>query len=208
MLTDRIIGALTFRKGIYAEVKNDVKFTWTAILIVVVVSFLNRLGSYVNIITHPEVSYSGWLIASLIGAVILIIGFFVVVFIIWGLGIFILKADNSFSQIVRILGLGYVWAVVGLLGLFALPEPLNDILDLIAAAALVLVLIAWLFGMKDAFNSGWLLTAIVVLVAWLVFIGIIYCSWAWLLSRNIDYYTIMFPCIFDRSLLLGSNKWG
>ena len=45
MLMNRIIGAFTFRKGVYAEVESDTAFTQTAWLIVAVVAFLSALGS-------------------------------------------------------------------------------------------------------------------------------------------------------------------
>ena len=45
MLINRIIGAFTFRKGVYAEVEEDTSFTTTAWILVAVVAFLNQLGS-------------------------------------------------------------------------------------------------------------------------------------------------------------------
>ena len=42
---DRIIGAFTFRREVYAEVEQDSSFTTTAWIIVAVVSFLSALGS-------------------------------------------------------------------------------------------------------------------------------------------------------------------
>ena len=48
MLTDRIIGAFTFRKEVYKEVERDATFTNTAWVLVIVVAFLNQLGSQVS----------------------------------------------------------------------------------------------------------------------------------------------------------------
>jgi len=45
MLTERIIGALTFRRGVYAEVEADKAFTATAWILVVIFALLNQLGS-------------------------------------------------------------------------------------------------------------------------------------------------------------------
>ena len=42
---DRIIGAFTFRKGVYAEVEHDASFTTTAYIIVAIVAILNQLGA-------------------------------------------------------------------------------------------------------------------------------------------------------------------
>ena len=55
MVMDRIIGAFTFRKGIYAEVEKDASFTRTAWIIVAVVAFLNELG------LNASTNIPGWL---------------------------------------------------------------------------------------------------------------------------------------------------
>ena len=45
MLMNRIIGALTFRQGVYDEVENDPAFTSSAWMIVAAVAFLSQLGA-------------------------------------------------------------------------------------------------------------------------------------------------------------------
>ena len=45
MLTDRILGAFSFRRSVYADVERDASFTSTAWLLVIVVAFLNQLGA-------------------------------------------------------------------------------------------------------------------------------------------------------------------
>ena len=44
MLVERIIGAFTFRRQVYADVEQDTKFTMRDWLLVAVVAFLNQLG--------------------------------------------------------------------------------------------------------------------------------------------------------------------
>jgi hypothetical protein len=58
MLTERIIGTLTFRRGIYAEVEADKTFTATAWTLVVIFAFLNQLGA------HASQSIFGWLVST------------------------------------------------------------------------------------------------------------------------------------------------
>ena len=43
MLMNRIIGAFTFRRGVYAEVEKDQAFTTTAWILVIVVAFSAHL---------------------------------------------------------------------------------------------------------------------------------------------------------------------
>ncbi|MFQ5932733.1 MAG: hypothetical protein ACE5MM_10015, partial [Nitrospiraceae bacterium] len=63
---DRIIGAFTFRKGVYAEVEHDTTFTRTAWTIVAVAVILNQLGSFAR---AGFDNLLGWLGGAVIGTV-------------------------------------------------------------------------------------------------------------------------------------------
>ena len=93
MLTDRIIGALTFRRGVYDDVEKDATFTQTAWIIVAVTGFLNQLGS------------SGNLIGAIIGTIFAVIGFFVFCWIVNWVAHQVFKADVTTNELVRTLGL-------------------------------------------------------------------------------------------------------
>ena len=71
MLTSRIIGAFTLRQDVYAEVEKDASFTTTAWVLVVVVSFLNQLGSFASS------DLLSWLIGAIGGTIFAILGFVV-----------------------------------------------------------------------------------------------------------------------------------
>ena len=82
MLTNRIIGAFTLRKSVYAEVEKDTSFTSTAWILVVVVAFLSQLGSYAS-----SSELLGWLIGAIVGTILAIIGFVVGALVInWAAG--------------------------------------------------------------------------------------------------------------------------
>ena len=103
MLADRIIGAFTFRKGVYEEVEHDVNFTSTAWIIVVVTAFLSSLGSGTS--TQVVDRFLGAVVAT----VFTVVGFAVATFVISWLGKTLFQADVSFDEMVRTLGLAYVW---------------------------------------------------------------------------------------------------
>ncbi|MGD8807818.1 MAG: hypothetical protein PVH65_18350, partial [Chloroflexota bacterium] len=123
MLTERIIGAFTFRKGVYAEVENDASFTGTAWLIVVVVAFLNQLGTFAF--------ESGWLVSLLLGTVFSVVGFAIAAYVVAWVGKSFFQADVTFDEMVRTLGLAYVWRVIGLAGI------LGGVINCILAPALI-----------------------------------------------------------------------
>ena len=107
MLTDRIVGAFTFRKGVYAEVENDATFTQTAWIIVAVVAFLNQVGS------AASTDVLSWLIGAVVGSLFAIAGFAVGAYVINLVGRSMFNADVTFDELVRTLGLAYVWNIIG-----------------------------------------------------------------------------------------------
>ena len=165
MLVDRIIGAFTFRKGVYAEVEADTSFTTTAWIVVAVVAFLNQLGSYAS----PDVA--GWLIGAVVGTILTVLGFAVGALVINWVGRTVFDADVTFDQLVRTLGLAYVWNVVGVLGILGiLGAGLSCVLGIVSFIAWVLMMIAWFIAAKEALDLEWVQTIVTVFLGWLALV--------------------------------------
>jgi hypothetical protein len=163
MLTKRIIGAFTLRKSVYAEVEKDTSFTTTAWILVVVVAFLSQLGSFASS-SEPL----GWLIGAIVGTILAFIGFVVGALVVNWAGRIIFKADVRFNELVRTLGLAYVWQVVGILGLpIAFLDVFSGELYMIEVLATVMLIISWLVAAKEALDLGWLQTGFTVLLGWI-----------------------------------------
>jgi hypothetical protein len=162
MLTNRIIGAFTFRKGVNAEVEKDTSFTTTAWILVAVVAFLNRLGSYASS------DLFSWLIGAIGGTILAILGFAVGVLVINWVGRTVFKAEVSFDELVRTLGLAYVWQVIGALGILAVfSEALSCVLAPVQIIAWILMIIAWFLAAKEALDLDWVQTIVTVILGWL-----------------------------------------
>jgi hypothetical protein len=162
MLMDRIVGAFTFRKGVYAEVEQDTSFTTTAWILVAVVAFLNQLGSYAS------ANLGGWLIGAVAGTILTLIGFAVGALVINWVGRAVFHAEVSFDELVRTLGLAYVWNVVGVLGVLGLlGEGMACVVGLIVFIAWILTMIAWFMAAKEALDLEWLQTIVTVFLGWL-----------------------------------------
>lgn len=169
MLTDRIMGAFTFRKGVYSEVEKDTKFTTTAWLLVIVIGFLNQLGA------NAQRNLINWLIGSVVGTVFVVIGFAVAAFIINWLGRAVFKADVTFEELVRTLGLAYVWNIVGVIGVLAFfSATLSCLLTPVTLLAAILGLIAWLVAAKEALDLEWVQTIVTVILGWIALFVIMF----------------------------------
>lgn len=150
MLTDRIIGALTFRSGVYDDVEKDTSFTQTAWIIVIVASFLSALGR------------GAGLIAAIIGTIFAVIGFYVFVWIINWVGREVFKADVTVDELIRTLGLAAIWSAFGVLGLIPVLG------GLIALLASLLGLAASLIATKAALDLEWVQTIVTVVIGFIV----------------------------------------
>jgi Yip1 domain len=166
MLMNRVIGAFTFKREVFAEVEQDKSFTSTAWLIVVVVSLLNQIGSLVS---SSPVGILNWILGALIGTAFAVVGFALAVFVIGFVGKSLFKADVSFEELVRTLGLAYVWNVLGFLGILgAISTALLCVVSPALLIGLLLGLIAWFIAVKEALDLEWLQTIITVVIGFIV----------------------------------------
>ncbi len=161
MLTDRIIGAFTFRSGVYKEVEEDTTFTTTAWLLVIVIGFLQQLGS------RAQPNLIRWLGGAIVGTIFAVIGFAVAAFIVNWVGRTIFKAEVTFDELVRTLGLAYVWNIVGVIGALAVFSPtLSCLLTPAVVIAGIAGFVAWLVAAKEALDLEWVQTIVTVCLGW------------------------------------------
>jgi hypothetical protein len=160
---ERIIGAFTFRREVYAEVEKDAAFSTTAWILVVVVAVINQLGA------AASRDLVGWLFGAAVGTVFAVVGFALGAFVISLVGRAAFNADVTFEEMVRTLGLAYVWQVVGVIGIVGVLAPALACLTAPALlVAALLGLVAWFLATKEALDLEWLQTIVTVIIGWLV----------------------------------------
>lgn len=165
MLTDRIMGALTFRREVYAEVENDPNFTSTAWVIVAVVTFLNELGTR----AQAAEGFFGWIIGAVVATVFGVVGFALAAIVISWIGRSLFNAEVTFEEIVRTLGLASVWRAVGVIGAFVAFSPALVCVTAPAfIAAAILTIAAWLIAVREALDLDWGQTIITVILGVIV----------------------------------------
>lgn len=165
-MMDKIIGAFTFRKGVYREVEEDASFTPTAWIIVAVVAFLNALGSNA---ASVQANGGRWILSAVVGTIFAVISFAISAYVISWAGRTFFNAEVTFEEMVRTLGLAYVWNVIGFLGIIGLAGPaLTTVTGLIIFLASVAGLVAWFFAAKEALDLEWPQTIGTVLIGWVI----------------------------------------
>jgi hypothetical protein len=162
MLTERIIGALTFRRGVYAEVEADKTFTATAWILVVIFALLNQLGS------RASQSIFDWLMGTGIGVLTAIAGFAIAAAVINWVGRGSFSAEVTFDELVRTMGLASIWTVVGVLGVIAaFSDALSCILGPVIVISWVALVVAWFVAVHEALDLTWGKTIITVLIGFI-----------------------------------------
>jgi hypothetical protein len=168
MLTDRIKGAFTFRKGVYAEAARDTGFTTDAWLIVVVVNFISQLGTSAAYLSNGR-GFVGFVLSVFIGTLLSLAGFAVTAFLISWVGREMFKATATFDELLRAMGLANVWRVIGFIGILAAITPLlGCVLAPVTLLAGLAGLVAYLFSIREATNMEWVGVIVTVVVALIV----------------------------------------
>ena len=164
MLIDRIVGAFTFKKGVYASAANDATFTNSAWLIVMVAVLLSQVGSRAS----SSIGFFHWLLGTLLNTVIGVGAFAVGAYVIKWLAGALYKVNVTFEQIVRSLGLSYIWKVIGLIGIISVIPFLVCISAPIRILDILVAFAAALFAIKETTNMEWLNTVVVTVIATII----------------------------------------
>ena len=170
MLVERIIAAFTFRREVYAEVEHDTAFTPTAWILVAIVAFLGQIGSNAGLVSGDLAGgLLNWVIGSVVGTIFAVLGFAVAAFITNAVGRALFSAEVTFEELVRTMGLAYVWNIVGVIGIVAaLSSSLACVLSPIGCIAPILGLVSTLIAVKEALDLEWGPTIITVVIGWVV----------------------------------------
>lgn len=170
MLTERIIGALTFRRGVYAEVEADKTFTATAWILVVIFALLNQLGSFAS------QNIFDWLVSTSIGLITAIAGFAIAVAVINWVGRRSFSAEVTFNELVRTMGLASIWTAVGVLGIIAtFSDALSCILGPVIVISWVALVLAWFVAVHEALDLTWgktIITVIIGFIPWAIIMSL------------------------------------
>jgi hypothetical protein len=163
---DRIIGAFTFRKGVYSEVEHDTSFTTTAWALVAIAGFLSQLGSRAASNLDDPIR---WLFGTVISTLFVLVSFGVGVAIINFAGRTVFNAEVTFEELARTLGLAYVWNAIGVLGVLgAVSGALACVVAPAQIAGAVLGLVAWFVAAKEALDLEWVQVVVTVVIGWVI----------------------------------------
>ncbi len=163
-MMDRFMKVFTFKTEVYKEVEGDASFTQTAWMIVAVVAFLGQMGANAALVHVEGVS---WVMGTISGTILAVIGFAAGAFIISWAGKTFFNADVTFEEMVRTLGLAYVWNIIGFLGIIGMvSDQLACVVGPIGLIAGIAGLVSWFLAAKEALDLEWPQPIGTVLIGW------------------------------------------
>ena len=165
-MIERIIRAITFKTEVYPEVSKDETFTTSAWIIVAVTAAISQIGGRALMLRY---NFLGYLLSLVVGTAFMVGAFALTVLVIKWLAGMLYKVELSFGELMRPLGLAYVFQVISLLGILgALSPALLCIVTPITLVAAIAGFIAYLFALKLVTNLDWGKIAVLVIVAWVI----------------------------------------
>lgn len=167
-MIDRIIGAFTFKGSVYSEAKADTSFTQNAWLIVVVTAFLAQLGAWSSQL-QGDGGIVGWLVGTVIGTLFAVGGFALACFVVVFAAKTFFQVTTTFQEMVRVLGLAYVWNIVGILAIVgAVSVALSCIVAPISLLVGLVGIVAFVFAIKTSLVLEWVPAIVIAVCAWVV----------------------------------------
>jgi hypothetical protein len=164
-MMDRFMKVFTFKSEVYKEVEDDASFTQMAWMIVAVVAFLSQLGSNASLV---HIEGASWIVGTFTGTIFAVLGFAVGCFVISWAGKTFFNAEVTFEELVRTLGLAYVWNVIGFLGIIGAVSPgLACAVGPLSLVAGIAGLVSWFIAAKEALDLEWPQTIGTVVIGWI-----------------------------------------
>ena len=165
MLMNRIVGALTFKRQVYADVEKDTSFNATAWAIVAGLALITQFGTY----WFAAEDTTSAIVAGAVGTIVTVVGFAVGAWVIAWMGKAMFKADVSFDEMVRTLGLAYIWNFFGALAALGNVIPLLGCLTAPGACiGWILGLVSYFIATQEALDLDTGQTVITVIAGWVV----------------------------------------
>jgi len=112
---------------------------------------------------------SEWAGGTVVGTVIALVAFAIGVVVVSWVGRALFNAEVTFDELVRTLGLAYVWQAIGVLGVLgALGAGLACVIAPVTFAAFLAFLVSWFIAAKEALDLEWLQVIVTVVIAGIV----------------------------------------
>ncbi len=150
MLMQRILGAFTFKREVYADVEHDTSFTNTAWGIVAFFALLAQVPAFFG----PETEASSPL-TIILSIILSLLGFALGAYVMAWVGKALFQADVTYEELVRTLGLAYVWRFLG-------------VVPVLNCIVWIFIIAAWFIAVREALDLDTGQTIITVIIGGLV----------------------------------------
>jgi hypothetical protein len=160
ILFNRIMRAAMLDKDFYKEVEADTSLNQEALMIVVVVSVISGIGSFIGGLWIGNIGSA--LLALIVNAGLGVANYYIWSYVTHFIGTNMFAGDATPDELLRVLGYASAPRLLGLLGF------IPCIGWLIALAGAIWALVAGFYGVREALDLDTTETLITVALGWLV----------------------------------------
>ena len=168
---EKIKSALTFRQGVYTDVKNDASFSRNAWLIIISTSLLSALGSNNPLLRAEHIN--AWFLGVVGSAIFSVLGFALACYVTTWVGGYFFNTSVKFEEVLRPLGLARVWLGFTFIStLSAIAPALACITGPVGLAAVGFSFFSWLLAIKETLELEWPQSLATLIFGMVVMIGV------------------------------------
>jgi Yip1 domain len=131
-----MLRAIRLDKEFYEEVEHDPSYSRDALVVVVAVSLIGAIGSFLSLIMHGRILQA--IVGFILGVLLVLVGFFIWVFVAHWVGTSLFKGQGDRGEVQRALGFAYS------------PQILN-VFSFIPCVGWLISLIAWVLTIVTGF---------------------------------------------------------
>jgi hypothetical protein len=167
MIKDRIVGALLFRRRVYAETAEDGTFTRTAWILAAVCMVTGLSG----LLLVKGLVQGG---RQLLGTVVRwSIHTAVLALVTHAAGTYALHRDSSFARMTRVLNLTHVWSALAFLDVLSyVSGPVGLLASLLVIARGVCFQAARVLAIKEGLRVGWVQSLLIYAVGFVILLAL------------------------------------
>ncbi|HDN79501.1 MAG: hypothetical protein DRI61_02890 [Chloroflexi bacterium] len=158
---ERMIRAARLDVELFREVEADANLTQEALIVVILVSVLSGVGTFLNVLIGPR-GFAAAILGLIIGIVLPIIGYFVWAFVTYIIGVNVFQGTADYGEMLRTIGYAYSPHALSFFKFIPCIGPL------ITLAGAIWSLVAGVVAIREALDFDTTKAIITVIIGWIV----------------------------------------
>ncbi len=163
-MIDRMVRAAKLDVDFYQEAERDISLTTEALLVVIIVSAIGGLGSFLGNIIKGR--FGDGILSFILAVVTGIVVYYIWGYVTWFVGTRLFGGTADVGEVLRTLGYAYTPSLLAFLSFIPFVG------WVFALIGFILTLIAALLAIKESLDLDWIEAVITVIIGWVIMLVI------------------------------------